>query len=110
MIELTLALAREMLALAGQPDADVEAHLAGGKAMDTWRAMISAQGGDPDAALPAPRESQQVVADRDGVLVAQHALPFGIAASAGVKIETTSGQITGLPARLWHPLVRRRRA
>ena len=31
-------------------------------------------------------------------------------ASAGVKIETTSGQITGLPARLWHPLVRRRRA
>ena len=80
VIELTLALAREMLALAGQPDADVEAHLAGGKAMDTWRAMISAQGGDPDAALPAPRESQQVVADRDGVLVAQHALPFGIAA------------------------------
>ena len=80
VIELTLALAREMLALAGQPDADVEAHLAGVKAMDTWRAMISAQGGDPDAALPAPRESQQVVADRDGVLVAQHALPFGIAA------------------------------
>ena len=68
VIELTLALAREMLALAGQPDADVEAHLAGGKAMDTWRAMIAAQGGDPDAALPAPRESQQVVADRDGAI------------------------------------------
>ena len=80
VVELTLALAREMLALAGQPDADVEGHLAGGQAMDTWRAMISAQGGDPDAALPVARETQRVVAERDGVLVAQHALPFGIAA------------------------------
>ena len=80
VVELTLALAREMLALAGQPDADVEGHLAGGQAMDTWRAMIAAQGGDPDAALPVARETQRVVAERDGVLVAQHALPFGIAA------------------------------
>ncbi len=80
VVELTLALAREMLALAGQPDADVEGHLARGQAMDTWRAMISAQGGDPDAALPVARETQRVVAERDGVLVAQHALPFGIAA------------------------------
>ena len=80
VVELTLALAREMLALAGQPDADVEGALAGGKAMDTWRAMISAQGGDPDAALPTARESQQVLAEADGVLVAQTALPFGIAA------------------------------
>ena len=80
VVELTLALAREMLALAGQPDADVEGALAGGKAMDTWRAMISAQGGDPDAVLPTARESQQVLAEADGVLVAQTALPFGIAA------------------------------
>ena len=42
--------------------------------------MITAQGGDPDAALPAPKESQVVTADRDGVLTSQHALPFGIAA------------------------------
>jgi thymidine phosphorylase len=80
VVELTIALAREMLALAGQPDADVEAALKDGRAMDTWRAMISAQGGDPDAALPAPRESQVVTADADGVLAAQAALPFGIAA------------------------------
>ena len=80
VVELTIALAREMLALAGQPDADVEAALADGRAMDTWRSMITAQGGDPDAALPSPRESQPVLADRDGVLVAQQALPFGIAA------------------------------
>ncbi len=80
VVELTVALAREMLALAGQPDADVEAALADGRAMDTWRAMISAQGGDPDAALPAPLESHPVLAERDGVLVAQEALPFGVAA------------------------------
>jgi len=80
VVELTIALAKEMLALAGQPDADVEAALADGRAMDTWRRMIAAQDGDPDAPLPAPRESQVVTADHDGVLVAQHALPFGIAA------------------------------
>src|SRR6187431_3678574 len=80
VVELTVALAREMLTLAGHPDADVEAALSDGRAMDTWRAMISAQGGDPDAALPTPSESHTVTADRDGVLTTQHALPFGIAA------------------------------
>ena len=80
VVELTLALAREMLALAGQPDADVEAALADGLAMDTWRRMIRAQGGDPDAALPMARESETVLADRDGILVAQPALPYGVAA------------------------------
>ncbi|WP_403023395.1 thymidine phosphorylase [Salinibacterium sp. GXW1014] len=80
VVELTVALAREMLALAGQPDADVEAALKDGRAMDTWRAMISAQGGDPDAALPVAREQHVVTADRDGILVKQEALPFGVAA------------------------------
>ena len=80
VVELTLALAREMLALAGQPDADVEGHLKGGQAMDAWRRMIAAQDGDPDAPLPAAPESETVVAPRSGVLVAQPALPYGIAA------------------------------
>jgi len=80
VVALTIALAREMLALAGQPDADVEAAIADGRAMDTWRAMIAAQGGDPDAALPVAKETLVVTADRDGVLVEQQALPFGIAA------------------------------
>lgn len=78
--ELTLALAREMLALAGQPDADVEGALDGGAAMDTWRAVIRAQGGDPEAPLPEARDEHVVLAERDGVLVEQQALPFGIAA------------------------------
>ncbi|CAN5548338.1 thymidine phosphorylase [soil metagenome] len=80
VVELTLALAREMLTLAGHPDADVESALQNGQAMDTWRAMISAQGGDPHAALPVASDSHDVLADRDGVLDSQLALPFGIAA------------------------------
>lgn len=80
VVELTVALAREMLTLAGQPDADVEQALADGRAMDSWRAMIAAQDGDPDAALPVAKETDVVRADRDGVLVRQEALPFGIAA------------------------------
>jgi thymidine phosphorylase len=80
VIELTVALAREMLALAGQPDADVEGALKSGQAMDTWRAMITAQGGDPDAALPTAAESHVVLAEADGILERQEALPFGVAA------------------------------
>ena len=80
VVELTLALAREMLALAGHPDADVEAALKNGSAMDTWRAMVTAQGGDPDAALPTPKHTQVVSAPRSGVLIRQDALPFGIGA------------------------------
>lgn len=78
--DLTVALAREMLALAGLPDADVEAALDGGQAMDVWNAMIRAQDGDPDAALPVPRETHVVTASSSGVVTRMEALPFGIAA------------------------------
>lgn len=78
--ELTIALAREMLALAGQPDADVEAALDDGRAMDSWEAMIRAQDGDPDAALPTARETHQVLATTDGIVTRMDALPFGVAA------------------------------
>ena len=80
VIELTLTLARAMLAQAGLPDADVEAALNDGRAMDTWRRMITAQGGDPSAALPVAKETHVVTAPRAGMLVRQQALPFGIAA------------------------------
>ncbi|WP_085369171.1 thymidine phosphorylase [Leifsonia sp. NCR5] len=80
VVELTIELAREMLALAGKTDVDVEAALKDGRAMDKWRETIRAQGGDPDAPLPVAKETHTVVADRDGVLVEQQALPFGIAA------------------------------
>jgi thymidine phosphorylase len=80
IVELTVALAREMLALTGRTDVDVEAALTDGRAMDKWREVIRAQGGDPDAPLPVAKETHTVVAERDGVLVEQEALPFGIAA------------------------------
>ncbi|MCC9205331.1 thymidine phosphorylase [Arthrobacter sp. zg-Y769] len=80
VVELTLALAREMLTAAGQPDADPEAALKDGRAMDVWRRMISAQGGDPDAALPVAKESETIYAPADGVLVELDALSVGVAA------------------------------
>ena len=80
VVELTVTLARHMLELAGVTDADVEAALQDGRAMDAWRGMISAQGGDPDAPLPVAPETHTVLAEASGVLVEQEALPFGIAA------------------------------
>ena len=79
VVELTLTLAGEMVALAGL-DADPARVLASGRAMDSWRAMIAAQGGDPDAPLPQPRYIEVVVADDDGVLDRLDALAVGIAA------------------------------
>ena len=82
VVELTLALAREMLAGAGERYADVDPAeaLADGRAMDAWRAMISAQGGDPDAELPTGRESEVIRADSDGVLTRLDAYAVGVAA------------------------------
>lgn len=48
--------------------------------MDTWKAMIRAQDGDPDAELPTARETHVVTAEADGVITRMDALPFGIAA------------------------------
>jgi thymidine phosphorylase len=67
LIEVTLALAREMLDLVGI-DTDPADVLRNGQAMDCWRRMIRAQGGDPDAALPVARERHVVTAERDGYL------------------------------------------
>ncbi len=78
--ERTLALAREMLDAAGRPDADPAAALSDGRAMDVWRAMIRAQDGDPDAPLPHAHESDQVLAESDGVLTTLDAYAVGVAA------------------------------
>ncbi|MFD7919196.1 thymidine phosphorylase [Streptomyces sp. NPDC059740] len=80
VVELTLALAREMLDAAGLPDADPAKALADGSAMDHWRRMITAQGGDPDAALPVAREQHVVHAAADGLLAALDAYAVGLAA------------------------------
>ncbi|MGH3480626.1 MAG: thymidine phosphorylase, partial [Nocardioidaceae bacterium] len=80
VVDLTLALAREMLAAAGHDDVDPADRLADGSAMDVWREMIRAQGGDPDAALPEARERQVVGAPSDGVLLSLDAFAVGVAA------------------------------
>jgi thymidine phosphorylase len=79
VVELTLALAREMVALAGL-DVDPADVLASGRAMDSWRAMVAAQGGDPDAPLPTPRFREIVVAQTTGVVSGLDALAVGTAA------------------------------
>jgi thymidine phosphorylase len=80
VVELTLALAREMLAGAGRSDVDPAEKLADGSAMDAWRAMISAQGGDPSAPLPRARETHVVAAPASGTLTRLDALAVGLAA------------------------------
>jgi len=78
VVELTLALAREMLALAGL-DADPAEVLASGRAMDVWRRMIAAQRGDPDAPLPVARHSEVVAAEASGVVQRMDAMALGVA-------------------------------
>ncbi len=80
VVELTVALAREMLAGAGVEDVDPADRLADGSAMDAWKAMIRAQGGDPDAALPEAKESHVVAAPATGVLTRLDAMAVGMAA------------------------------
>ncbi|MCK8677102.1 thymidine phosphorylase [Streptomyces lichenis] len=80
VVELTVALAREMLDTAGIKDADPAKALADGTAMDVWRRMIAAQGGDPDAILPVAREQHVVTAPASGVLTRLDAYAVGVAA------------------------------
>jgi thymidine phosphorylase len=80
VVELTLALAREMLAAAGRSDVDPADALRDGRAMDVWRRMITAQGGDPDAALPQPAERHVVAAPATGTLTRLDAYALGVAA------------------------------
>ncbi|WP_139978117.1 thymidine phosphorylase [Nocardioides litoris] len=80
VVELTLALAREMLAGAGRDDVDPADKLADGSAMDVWKQMIRAQDGDPDAPLPEARESHVVTAPATGTLTRLDAMAVGLAA------------------------------
>jgi thymidine phosphorylase len=80
LMRVTLALAEQMLALAGI-EADPAAALADGRAYRTFRAMVSAQGGDPDAPLPrAAHVIQALPAPADGWLADLDALKVGTAA------------------------------
>ena len=108
VVELTIMLAREMLAGAGVTDVDPADALADGRAMDAWRRMISAQGGDPDAVMPVAPHIEEVRAEADGVITRMDAMGVGLAAwrlgagrarkedpvqaSAGVFLHKTLGE------------------
>jgi thymidine phosphorylase len=79
VIELTIALAREMCALAGL-DVDPAAVLTDGRAMDKWREMIRAQGGDPEASLPQAAERETYAAPASGYVRRLDARAVGNAA------------------------------
>jgi thymidine phosphorylase len=79
VVELTVALAREMVALAGL-SVDPASVLASGRAMDSWRALVRAQGGDPDAPLPTAPEVELVRSTVDGHVSTVDALKIGVAA------------------------------
>jgi thymidine phosphorylase len=109
VVELTLVLAREMLAAAGRGDVDPADALKDGRAMDVWRRMVTAQGGDPSATLPVARETHQILAPGSGVLTQLDALNVGIAAwrlgagrarkedkvqaSAGIEMQAKPGAV-----------------
>ena len=78
IVELTVILAQEMLELAGIRGADPAAALKNGKAMDVWRQMISAQGGDPDAKLPVAKEKLIITAENSGTILAMDAMKVGM--------------------------------
>jgi len=80
VVELTVTLAREMLAAVGLTAQDPADALADGRAMDVWRAMVTAQGGDPDAPLPQAREVEYLRAETDGVVTRVEARAVGTAA------------------------------
>ncbi len=81
VIDLTVLLAREMIDAAGvNATKDPETALQDGSAMDVWRKMISAQGGDVAAPLPKAKEIHEVIADQDGYLTKLDALSVGVAA------------------------------
>jgi thymidine phosphorylase len=80
VVELTILLAREMLDAAQVKGKDPEKALSDGSAMDHWRRMVAAQGGNPDAPLPTAKHQEVISADKDGVIASMNALQVGISA------------------------------
>ncbi len=78
VVELTILLAREMIDAAGIVGKDPADALNDGSAMDHWRRMVAAQGGDPDATLPVAREQHVVKAANSGTITTMDAMKVGV--------------------------------
>ena len=79
VVEITVELAKEMLKLSGITDVDPRENLSNGKALEKWREMIKAQGGDPDAALPKAEHWHVVRAKESGYVSSLEAISVGVA-------------------------------
>ena len=117
IVELTVLLAREMLETVGITNVDPADMLKNGKAMDVWRQMISAQGGDPDAKLPTAKENLTVTAQSSGTILSMDAMKVGLAAwrlgagrsrqgeavqaGAGIEIHAKPGEVVAAGAPLY---------
>ena len=117
IVELTVLLAREMLETVGITNVDPADMLKNGKAMDVWRQMISAQGGDPDAKLPTAKENLTVTAQSSGTILSMDAMKVGLAAwrlgagrsrqgeavqaGAGIEIHAKPGDVVVAGAPLY---------
>lgn len=80
VVELTLALAAEMLDAAGLDGVDPAQTLRDGTAMDRFRALVAAQGGDLSAPLPIGAHSESVPAPTGGVMGDIDAMAVAMAA------------------------------
>lgn len=78
VVELTVRLAAELLELAGIDDRDPAQALRDGTAMDRFRRLVAAQGGDLDAPLPIGAHSETVSAPRSGTMGDIDAMAVGL--------------------------------
>ena len=79
VIEITLALAKEMLNLAGI-DKDPAQGLKDGSALNIWKNMIKAQGGNPDAEIPVAKKKELVLSKQSGYITDLNAYAIGLSA------------------------------
>jgi thymidine phosphorylase len=118
VVELTLVLANEMLKLANvKTSISPEAALKNGQAMDVWRKMVSAQGGDLTKPMPKSKFQNQIVASKSGTVLGMNALSVGVAswllgagrakpgetvqAAAGIEIHAKPGEVITKSAPLF---------
>jgi thymidine phosphorylase len=78
VVELTLALASEMLDAAGLDGVDPAETLRDGSAMDRFRALVAAQGGDVSRPLPIGAYSETISAPRGGTMGLIDAMAVGL--------------------------------
>ena len=94
VVELTVALAREMLETAGIDDVDPAQTLRDGTAMDRFRALVGAQGGDLSQPLPIGAHAETVTASRGGTMGDIDAMAVGLAVwRLGAGRSTPGGQV-----------------